>query len=357
MPQLHRHARDPKYFDLLRVLDEFARNNGRSIDDDSTHDALISSLSDALRAHRTNPIRLYGFRTEAMFAHVAAALGSCDIIVEEDAGIHYDSNPDSVAPDFRILTLDGEQFFVEVKNFHQKQPMGDFKIKSSYLEKLRAYADKFNLPLKLAVYWSRWGHWALVDSAKLFTSGDHMVLPIAEAFARNEMSTIGDCMVGTIPPLTLRLHADPNQPREIRDDGVAPFTTQRVELLSGEAILNSELDKKIAWYMMLYGKWSEIEKPVSVTDNLIDYVDFSVSPEAPSEEHDWAIIGSLSEMVSNQYLQQTSVDGSVKRLAPVEQPDSLGVLIPPDFHGDDLRLWRLIIQPNFDGLPSTNIPS
>lgn len=28
MAQLHRHTRDPKYFNILRVLDEFARDNG-----------------------------------------------------------------------------------------------------------------------------------------------------------------------------------------------------------------------------------------------------------------------------------------------------------------------------------------
>jgi len=292
-----------------------------------------------------------------MFAHIAATLGKCDIIVEEDSGIHYDSNPDSVAPDFRILTLDGEQFFVEVKNFHQKQPMDDFKIKSTYLEKLRAYADKFSVPLKFAVYWSRWGHWALVDSTKLSNSGDHMVLPFLEAFKRNEMASIGDCMVGTIPPLTLRLYADPNEPREIGDNGLAPFTTQRAEMRSGQTVLNSELDKKIAWHMMLYGNWIDIERPVSVTGNLIDFVDFCFAPEPPSDEYGWDIIGSLSEMVSKQYLQQTSVDGSVKRLVPVGQPDSLGVLIPPDFHGDDLSLWRLIIEPNFDDMAPTNIPN
>jgi hypothetical protein len=350
MSQLHRHARDPQHFELLRVLDEYARANGVSIDDDSTHDALISALSIALRQHRENPCRLYGFRAEAMFAHVAAALGHCDIVVEEDAGIHYDSNPQSIAPDFRVLTLEGEQFFVEVKNFHQREPMQGHKFKGSYIDKLHLYADKFQLPVKIAIYWSQWGQWTLVDSTKLIPNAGNLVLPLAEAFARNEMATIGDCMIGTVPPLTIRLYADPSQPREIDGNGTALFTAGRIVLMSGDIELSSELDKKLAFYFMMYGKWTDVRQPVTATENRIDYFDISAFPEEQCEEQGFDIVGTLSSMVSNQYLDQTSDGSTIQRLAPVGQPHTLGVLIPRDYCGDDLRLWRLVQQPNFNGI-------
>lgn len=356
MPQLFRHSRDPKHFELLRVLDEFARAHSLSIDNDATHHKLIAQLSDSLQDHRTNPIRLYGFRTEAMFAHVAAALGHCEIIVEEDAGIHYDSDPNSASPDFRILTLDREQFFVEVKNVHQNKPFTAFKLTAAYLRRLHAYTAKFGLALKIATYWSKWNIWTLVDSTKLLRNGDDHYLNLGEAFARSEMATLGDCMVGTVPPLSLRLYADPAKPREIDESGQARFTIERVALMSGSTELHTEADKKIAWFLFLYGKWTDFRQPVSATHNKVDFMELSANPEEYDSDNGWAIAGALSSMVSNQYIQQTSVDGVVKRLSPLAQPDTLGVIIPQNFHGDDLRLWRFSLQPSFDGLATEKEP-
>lgn len=191
-----------------------------------------------------------------------------------------------------------------------------------------------------------------MDSSKFFRSDDYHVLPFGEAFARNEMATIGDCMIGTIPPLSLRVYADPNYPREVAM-GFAAFTIQRVALMSGETELTSDLDRKIAWYMMLYGKWTDVRQPVSTTDGKVDFIEMAAFPETPSDEQNWEFIGSHSEMVSKQYLEQTSAEGAIQRLSPIAQPDSLGVIIPPDFHGDDLSLFSFVQRPNFSGLPST----
>lgn len=354
MAQLYRHSRDPKHFEMLRVLDEFARSNGLSIDDEETHQKLIAQLSETLLEHRTKPTRLFGFRTEAMFAHVVAALGHCDIIVEEDTGIHYDSVSDSTAPDFRIITSDNEQFFVEVKNFHQKDLFANFKVQGSYLKRLYAYTQKFGLPLKIATFWSKWNKWTLVDSTRLLPNGNDYYLSIGEALARNEMCNIGDFMIGTVPPLSLRVYADPMKPREILESGQVSFTIGHIAFLAGETELRSELDQKISWFLFLYGEWDDCKETVATTGNQIDFLSFSVSPRQNETEQAWNVVGTQSSMISKQYLDQTSVEGSVKRLSPVAQPDELGVIIPRDFYSDGLRLWCLVLHPRNDRLSGTS---
>jgi len=81
------HRPDSKHFGLLRDLDAFrhAAQEGTS----STHDAFISELKTALCEHENHPARIHGFRTQTMFAYVAAALGQCELICEEDAGDFY----------------------------------------------------------------------------------------------------------------------------------------------------------------------------------------------------------------------------------------------------------------------------
>src|SRR5205809_169365 len=117
---MKRHERDPLHFSLLKSLDEFARTKGKSILDPVTQDELFERLRASLHEHVHHNARLHGFRVESMFAYVAAAMGSCQLISEEDAGLFLEATGDLRRPDFRIITLDSSQMLVEVKNFHQK---------------------------------------------------------------------------------------------------------------------------------------------------------------------------------------------------------------------------------------------
>jgi len=65
------------------------------------------------------------------------------------------------------MTLDGNQFLVEVKNYHSKDPAKPYEFKKSYLDKIIAYAEKMNVRLKFAIYWSRWNIWTMVDTIHL----------------------------------------------------------------------------------------------------------------------------------------------------------------------------------------------
>src|SRR4051812_31435077 len=115
---MRRAITDAKQFTVLRLLDEYARTRGVPISKESIDAEFIAGLTESLRNHRENDILVHGFRIQTMFAYFAAALRGCKLITEEDSGDFFSSD-DLKRPDFRVLPQDGEEFFVEVKNFNQ----------------------------------------------------------------------------------------------------------------------------------------------------------------------------------------------------------------------------------------------
>lgn len=330
------------------MLDEFAKSEGISIKDEIVIDKFIQRLSDTVKKHRNNPIRIYGFRVESMFANIVAALGKTHIITEEDSGAFFSSDENIRRPDFRLITLDGKQLLIEVKNFHQKNPEDPYIIKLSYLLTLKKYAETFNLPLKFAIFWSLWELWTLVDAEKFVPEGNYLSISVFEAMKINEMTLIGDRMIGTVPPLSLRLFADKHKPRSVDKDGHVHFTIGNVGIYAGGQEILDEFEKKLVWFFMLHGKWEKVDQPAEVANGLLEYTEFSVSPEIYDEKQNFAIIGYLSQLITSNYKLLTSPEGEILQLTPKQQPDQLTVLIPDDFEGEALKLWRFDLQPNYD---------
>lgn len=347
---MKRHLPDEKHFKLLKMLDDFAQSVGLSINDEIVFDKFIKHLSEAIKKHRNNPIRIHGFRVESMFAHIAAALGKSQIITEEDSGVFFSSEEDIRRPDFRLITKEGKQFLVEVKNFHKKDPMEPFTIKSIYFSTLKKYADAFKIPLKIAIFWSVWKLWTLVDSTHFISDNSKYIITMSEAMKRNEMILLGDHMVGTVPPLSLRLYADPNKPRSVRENGQVDFTIGRVALYACEKEITDEFEKKLAWFFMLHGKWNKVDQPTEIKNGLLEYTEFSVSPEQYDKKQGFAILGFLSELITSNYIFLTSPQGEILQLTPKQQPDKLSIFIPHDYKGKVLSLWRFLVQPNFEDL-------
>lgn len=283
-----------------------------------------------------------------MFAYLAAALGNCKLISEEDAGIFFDGIGGLRRPDFRIVILDGSSFLVEVKNFHERNPHKPYTFKQEYLGSATKYAALMGLPLKFAIYWSRWSVWTLVDASRLDVESPKSELHLPDAIKWNELNTLGDSMIGTIPPLALRLHADPLKPRTVSDSGEAPFTIGRVSLHSGDEEITDETEKKLAWFLMLNGRWTNLQQTAKIDDSQLEYMELSVSPEETTEKQGFEIVGTMSQMISKQYLRATSDEGTIKSFAPKVEANQLGVVIPPDYKGEALPLWRFLMQPNFD---------
>lgn len=344
---MKRTSRDPQKFDLMRIIDDYARAHGLDIRDPNNQGALLGELAKQVDINQRNDILVHGLRIQTMFAYVAAALGSCRVIKEEDAGELYSAEPELRTPDFRVVTQEPRELLVEVKNCHTLHRRRDYRFTVAYIECLKRYAVLFKTELLIAIYWAQMRLWTLVSADDFELRGPEYILTLPEAIKRNRMHILGDCRIGTIPSLTLRFIADPSKPRTLDAAGRAHFTIGQVELHCGDQVIDDSLEKRIAWFLMNYGDWPGQQLPAEILDGERVSIGFRVAPPARSnpDEH-FEFIGFLSQMVSRQFNDITAPEGPVRMLTPKREPDSLGVVIPPEYRGKALRLWRFVLLPS-----------
>lgn len=200
--------------------------------------------------------------------------------------------------------------------------------------------------LKIALYWSRIKSWSLVSANSFDFDGISYSLSMEQCMKRNEMHTIGDSMVGTVPPLTIRFLTDPERPRSVKADGSTECTIGSVELWCGSRQIENPIEKKLAWFFVQFGDWSDNDTEVHIKDGQLIWFEISVSSKPTQGQH-FSLIGFLSQMVSRQYDELTTSAGEVEQLTPSAEPEALGIVIPPDYSGRDLKLWRFIMSPNY----------
>jgi hypothetical protein len=344
---MKRISRDDTKFDLMRLLDQYARTRGSSIHDQVNQAQFLADLRRDFDANRENPILIHGLRIQAMFAYVAAALGHCTVIKEEDAGEIYAADTSMRPPDFRIVSTEPREFLVEVKNYRPPDPMEPYSMTAAYLDSLRNYALTLKRDLYIAIYWSKATLWSLVSAERFNRDRNHYVLSLPDAMKRNEFALLGDCMLGTLPSLALKLFSNPLKPRRLGPDGKAEFTIARVELYCGDQILTYQKEREIAWFLLNHGDWPQEATPPEIVNGELISLGFRAVPEDRSNpDEDFEIVGFLSQMISRQYNEITAPSGRVDLLSPQQDPETLGVLIPPDFRGEKLRLWRFSLAPN-----------
>ena len=288
-------------------------------------------------------------RTEGMFAYVAAALGGCSMVKSEDAGEIYADDDALRIPDYRVVISADKQLLVEVKN-HRSASLADYRVKSAYMDSLRAYADAVGLPLHFAIYWSDFHMWALVPSDGFDLADGDYSLSFGESMKRSEMVRLGDCMLGTKPPLEFRLLSDPACDRHVQPSGEVRFTIGAVELRAGGQVIEDPLEKRIAWFLLRCSSWDVVDFPTEVVGGDIISATFQVGPAEHSSAEDDAgedfeFLGFMSQMLSRQYSAMTSDESGVNLLTPTGQPNDLSVLIPQDYVGERLPLWRFRVQP------------
>lgn len=333
-------------FDLLRRLDARARATKATLRDEVSHEAVLADLAKQLEGIRTNETLAHGLRVEAMFGHVAASLGQCRLIKQEDAGEIYTLESRLRAPDYRLVLIDGSEFFVEVKNHRPKDGFGEDSLTPEYLASVQAYAKAFGKELYFAIYWSQTKLWALVPDSAFILTGDRFVLSLPEAMKRNQMVRLGDVMIATLPSLTLKFYSDPAKPRRVGAEGETPFTIARAEFLCGDKVLEAGKETEIAWFLLNYGRWPAEQLPAEIESGELISFGFHAAPEERTPGNDpFEIIGFLSQMISIQYNVATAADGKVDLLAPNYGPDELGIVIPKDFRSERLPLWMFQINP------------
>jgi hypothetical protein len=279
-----------------------------------------------------------------MFAHVAAAMGHCVAIKSEDAGDVYVMDSELRAPDFRIVTSAGRELLVEVKNHRPPDPTCDYTFKTDYFDSLRRYAAVFQRDLYFAIYWSHWKLWSLVRHDRFDVAADVYQLSLGEAMKRSEMEILGDCMLGTVPPLELRLFSDPDSPRRVETDGTTEFRVGAVQLFAGGEAVEDPLEQRIAWFLMSHGDWPCAPGPAEVRENELISIGLEVTPDKRANPGQaFEVIGFMSQMLSRQYDEMTVGNEGVDLLIPTADPGDLGVMIPSAYKGEKLPLWRFCI--------------
>ncbi len=329
----------------MRKLDEAAQRYGLPIRSEALLKKLVDDLPETMSQLAADHT-LFGLRTEAMFAYVAAALRGCKVIHQEDSGIGMTEDEELAPPDYRILTECNHEFFVEVKNHHKwRKP---FRVRQDYLSRLENYARTFNKPLRLAVYWSQWNLWSLVDPVYFENAGRFRQIGMGPAMLRNEMVTIGDCWIGTVPPLTIRVHADAHSPSTLDrqgDEGLVQFRIGGITLHANGVEITENTEKAIAFYLMLFGNWTDQRDQVLMDGDRPSGAEIECRPQQESEHHTWQFVGELSSMISSCYRLHTSDNGQITRLTPGRDPSALMVSIPEEYNGKALRLWRFYMYP------------
>jgi hypothetical protein len=320
-------------------------------------DAFFADLREGLETSLANPARIHGWHVQGMFGEVLRALGHCALIKEEDQGSAWSSGG-VVLPDYRIVLPEGENLVIEVKNHHApiQRP---FRMAYSRLEALQRYAGLVKARPMFAVFFSRMGHWTLVDPSRFTKVGNRAVLEFAEALIENEMALVGDLTIGTRPPLVLSLRIDQETSEFARnEDGTRSgvVTIRGVEVRSGEEMLVDPDDQALAMYLMMFGRWEERMDSIFNGDRLVS-VDFFHEPVEWDERQCFAFVGSLSEFYSREFFLQTMPDGTIQRLAAELDSGESGFRLAQRHPSGRLPLWRFKLQPRTPPTPATRDPS
>lgn len=337
-----------KPFDLLHLLARFSRERKISVTEPQTAREFLAEIGTQLDKALTDKALIQGQRTAAMFEAMVVALGRYKLLKAEDTGRVYPAGLYR-APDFRIVLEDDEQWLVEVKNVYEEDPYRQQRqiMTPSYLASLDKYAQATRASLKVAVYWARWAIWTLVSPLDLLDQNGYLKLDMKHAVRFNELGRLGDITIGTTPPLTLRLSANPSKPNTIGPDGLAPFTVGEVTMLSEERVLARPDEREMAWTLMTLGEWAAQDVKAIVIDGKLSAIEYSWLPNERANEQTerFEMIGTLSRMFSRYYAQQASGKSGAAQIELEHRPNWFAPLISSDYKSDALPLWRFIQKP------------
>jgi hypothetical protein len=159
--------------------------------------------------------------------------------------------------------------------------------------------------LGIAVYWSRWNLWSLTSPDAFSQSGEWSSIDLGTAMMRNEMSVVGDLQVGTKMPL--KMVFDVEQLSESGKDLASGELTVQItksSLSCAGKPIDDPMEKRIAFYLMLYGNLVEDSLPVFKDDRIVAIEHCFQKEEETGQRFE--IVGSLSSMFSRFYRHATS---------------------------------------------------
>ena len=348
--------RTDRGIDYVKLLANFASKHGFGQYHEEAIQAFGDDVTGSVRQSVQSEHRVRGIRAEPLFSSVVAGIGQVLLIKEEDGGDVYYAGEDLLVPDFRLVLQDERQLLVEVK----AQDLGgsfdtEFKLSDSCVQRLSRYAQLTNTPLAIAIFWEEIGVWTL-NHLKAFEPGEAGVkkwsINFPRAVATSEMESLGDCTVATRAPLVFRLKVDPELSGPVPPGGGEMIVRfKRAQLLSQDRPLTG-LAAKIAWRLIWFGRWGEVDQELGVEEGRLVQIDFIIGPpewtDIRPDPMDMVPIGSLSQMISQAYL--SGAEGTIHTTSkgPVLQPGYMGNFIPDNFVELDIPLAIFHIVPNYD---------
>ncbi|EKS9844487.1 hypothetical protein QDD82_005339 [Burkholderia cepacia] len=344
---MKRIARNPGKFEPLNLYTAIGREAGYQLGSEAHSQHFINEVKRSLEAGQRNPNMLHGKRVEALFAHVAGALGQCLMVKAEDAGDIFVADGAVKVPDYRLVLRDRSQLLVEVKNCHGVGIERPFSLKRDYVDQLDRYADMNSAPLKFAVFFSGWGLWCLLSRQSFEENGDELTITFPIAMARNEMASIGDVTIATLPELKLELLADPAEADAVDKHGQAQFIIRSAKLFCAGKEVVDQAEQGIALRLMRSGRWPDTSEAIVEDGKLLGII-ITARPETSPEGQDFAAIGDLSSLVTSAYGEMTIKDRRPVALDVAADPATFALHIPEHYNSDTLPLWRFVLQPNPD---------
>lgn len=286
----------------------------------------------------------HGLRTESLFQELVDALGHFEYLKQEDVGDWIDRGQSAQPVDYLIGDRLDRRLAVEVKNCHKST--GSFTIRGGDLAKLQKYADTVGHSLRLAIYWSKWRLWTLIDPAFLVGDTDHGArrrISLCDAIMHNEMAALGDALVHARPPMGVRVRIT-----KIKSDILSPTSESIIaridglEVFSDGGVIASRDGRRIALHLLFYGTWTSEDWRLDCVDG-IDYLVLRSAPRKDIESGAsvWAPIGYLSTHFTNAVLAVLPAGATrVEQGVGGFKHGDLGSIIPDkfDFEGSDIPL-------------------
>jgi hypothetical protein len=352
--------RNPLRFDIFNALTQFSQEERLSLSDPKTSEGFINKIRSTVDTTITNEAFLFGQRTQAMFEALVLSLGKVAMLKQEDAGEVHSTDAGIKIPDLRLVFPDGKQLLIEVKNFYQaSDTLEPFQLQEGYIDGLSRYSKLLSCKLLIAVYWVRWNFWALVPASRFELNSGVAKLSYQSSMMFNEMAMLGDMMIACKFPLAIQIETRKDEPRTVESSGQVRFRASGIRILCAGQEVTTELERNIAWYLINYGSWEEQPSEAIVTADQLDAITCEWLPETyheSREEYDrqgFAMVGSLSGMFSKYFRALTLRDGRIGQLRIDISPGELGQMIPDDYKGQALPLWRFTMVPKQEEPPKT----
>lgn len=355
---MKRLSRRPEQIETLNfhaAVDVPTPGEQRRVSDPARVEATVAQFEAGLRDSLESPSRIRGWVSDQLFGLIAADLGGCKLVKQEDAGVLFFEDEVKL-PDWRLTLLSDKNILVEVKAEDDNHPRVS-KLRLAEVARLNCYAELNDCPLYVAVHWVAMSMWTLVPIDDYVRVGDHFEIDLETAFKRNHMcSLLNDRMLGLKPPLEFRLTMQevPDEDgateveREPEEDGTRELSlvTTGVRMFAGGEEMVDKKETALVWFLIQHARWPCEEKMEDAGDGVWEMV-FTMEPDESHAEQGFDIIGGLSELYTRMfYSGTTSLEEETTKLSIDVEPGTLPRLVPTDLKSDRLPLWHLHINPS-----------